>query len=66
MKSIKDKLSHSLYRNADESSHLVDKEQECMKRFREKEAEQQVKEERLRAVERDLMDKENRLSHDRT
>eukprot|EP00347_Sterkiella_histriomuscorum_P002016 403369796 len=66
LRAVKDKLSHQLYRGADDSDQLVEKEQECIRRLREKENEQQIREERLRLIEKELAEKENHFSHART
>ncbi|CDW91616.1 UNKNOWN [Stylonychia lemnae] len=65
-RAIKDKLSHSLYRGADQSSHLLEKEEELVNRLREKELEQQIKEDKLRQLERENIDKDQKLSHVKT
>jgi hypothetical protein len=39
LKGLKDKLSHQLYRGAEDSEELMEKEQELMKKLRDKESE---------------------------
>ena len=56
MRGLKDKLSHQLYRGAEDSEHLVEKELELVRRLRDREGEQRVLEDRVRRVEKELAD----------
>lgn len=66
LKGLKDKLSHQLYRGAEDSEQLVDKELELTRRLRDKEAEQRVIEDKVRRVERELAEAEQKHSLQKT